>query len=239
MKVKLNLNREQNTSYWDAFAEERLSQQIGGLDDSFDNVLVPAILNEIPCNSDMAILDAGCGAGIFTNKLSENARLVDGIDGSGKSIYVANQMYGSKNKIRFFHSYIEDYGAKDQSYDIIVANMVLMDLVDLSKAVSNISRLLKNNGAFIFTITHPCFWPKYWEYEDKEWFDYMKEIPIEHDFKIANKQTSFKTVHIHRPLQKYVSVLDENGFVAKKMIELKGAKFSYPRFLLFKCEKSA
>ncbi len=236
MKILKNLNRDENTSYWDHFAEERFFQQINGIDESFDNVLSPAILDEIPMNSRNIILDVGCGAGVLTDKLQKSAFSVDGIDGSEKCISIAKKNYEKNGKIFFYHSYIEDFQT-EKRYDFAVANMVLMDLIDLQGAVRNIFNLLKDDGVFIFTITHPCFWHSYWKYTNEEWFDYLREIAIERDFDITNEKTSFKTAHIHRPLQYYICVLNRNSFYVEKMVELKGKGFCLPRFILFRCKK--
>ena len=39
-------------------------------------------------------------------------------------------------------------------------------------------RYSTDSGVFIFSITHPCYWPIYWNYYKEDWFDYNKELNI-------------------------------------------------------------
>ncbi len=229
-------NRQQNSKCWDDIAEKRFNQEASNSDDSFVNVLVPGILKHLPHSKVGLLLDVGCGVGVFTNILTQYASKVDGIDGSKKCIEIAKEKFKNNKNLNFFEIYVENYNV-NENYDVIVANMVLMDLVDLDAAINQIFKLLKKNGCFIFTITHPCFWSKYWKYEDEKGFAYDKEIFIEHSFDITNEKGTFKTVHIHRPLSKYFEKLLCNGFSINAVEELYGKNFDFPRFLLIKCFK--
>ncbi|GEL05033.1 hypothetical protein RST01_16600 [Rummeliibacillus stabekisii] len=35
--------------------------------------------------------------------------------------------------------------------------MALMDIADITPLVNSLHKLLKTNGTFVFSITHPCF----------------------------------------------------------------------------------
>lgn len=236
-RLSINSNRESIREAWDAIAQERFSQQQAGEDDSFNSVLMPAVINLLPKKMSQVILDVGCGVGVLSNRLSKESFKVDCLDCSHKSIVIARKHFYTNDKLNFFESYIEEFDAP-QKYDTIVANMVLMDLYDLEGGIFRISKLIKKRGVFIFTIIHPCFWPKYCGYDHAEWFSYEKELPVERYFEVSKIKSKCKTVHIHRPLQKYFDVLRKNKFLIEYVEELYGKNFNYPRFLIFKCRKN-
>src|SRR5699024_467235 len=116
---------------------------------------------------------------------------------------------------------IEDIVMKNEinKFDLAIANMVLMDVPNLNDSIASISKSLNSKGTFVFTITHPFFWPNYWGYNNNDWFDYNEEIFIESNFNITNEKTDKVTSHIHRPLGLYFKLLKENGFKIVDLIE--------------------
>jgi hypothetical protein len=126
--------------------------------------------------------------------------------------------------------------------------MTLMTVVSLDRLAAAVSEMLKTGGHFVFTITHPCFWPAYWGYAGAPWFSYGEEIFIEAPFKISNEASDFVTTHIHRPIERYVNVLNSAGFSVIAMVEpmpkaeiqaLYPEPWHFPRFLGMKCIKVA
>lgn len=104
-------------------------------------------------------------------------------------------------------------------FTLAVANMSLMAMLHLDAALAALSRLLRPNGHLAFTITHPCFWPQYWNYS-KEWFRYGEENVIEAPFHISLDQSDrWTTTHIHRPLEQYVSALEKAGFGIVRVLD--------------------
>jgi SAM-dependent methyltransferase len=246
MKVIENISRERIKEEWNTFSPTRHEQLITGLDLSFDHVLVPIIfrlLNTI--NSNDSIIDVGCGTGVLSRILSNKYNHVIGIDPSVKSIQIARNYCLEKHNITFEESFIEDYYTLVK-HDICLANMVLMDAANLDQVINSISDLLSINGIFIFTITHPCFWPIYWNYFNKKWFNYYRETAISNKFKITNQSTQFITTHIHRPISSYINTVINAGLEIIEICEpfpdtifssQNVYNYSYPRFLAFKCRK--
>lgn len=245
-KFKSNLEIAEE---WNEIAYIRHQQIKQKRDISFHKVLLPTIFEVI---EDMEmhfnkIIDIGCGTGYLTNELTRYATKVLGIDISEKSIEIAIQEYSPTENLLFKNTSIEKIRKdKIRKFDLAIANMVLMDVSNLEETLSAIYDSLNNEAEFVFTITHPFFWPKYWGYDNEDWFDYKKEIFIETDFKISNERTQKKTSHIHRPLERYFLSLRLNGFKIVNVIEpmpneetmrLYSKKWKYPRFLLIHCKK--
>ncbi|HEM3488538.1 TPA: methyltransferase domain-containing protein [Streptococcus suis] len=240
MKITNPKNNQDIAKEWDNIAIIRKNQIESKKDTSFHKILLPNILkelNKIDNLSEKKLIDLGCGSGYLTNYLSLSVKNTVGIDISVKNIELAKEKY-SKNNLRFYNFAIEDF--QIDHYDIGVANMVLMDTMNLETCISSISNLLNNNGNFIFSITHPSFWPKYWKYEEESWYKYSKELIIEAEFRIANEATNYRTTHIHRPLETYINLLSKYNFKIESISELpNNDKDSYPRFLIVNCKKES
>ena len=106
------------------------------------------------------------------------------------------------------------------SFDVVVANMVLMDVLSLDSFLEGCKRAVVNGGALVFSITHPCFWPKYYGDASADWYRYESEIIIEGPFRIsADRVGSLPSTHIHRPLSAYFSAFARAGFVLRAFAE--------------------
>lgn len=51
----------------------------------------------------------------------------------------------------------ETFDAIDATFDCIVCNMALMDISNIQPLFEGASQLLKSEGSFVITQTHPCF----------------------------------------------------------------------------------
>lgn len=207
---------------WDKIAVLRNNQIGSGLDISFLNVLLPCILNLSNSSDFRYVLDAGCGTGYVTYQIAKKAKKVVGVDISKENITIAKEKCSVFVNTTFINSSIEDFAKnyKHNCFSLCVANMTLMNVTSLEKVVGGIADLLKHNADFIFTITHPCYWPLYWGYIYADWFSYKEEISIEAPFKITlDNEKEYVTTHIHRPLEMYVSILQKYNFRLEKFVE--------------------
>ncbi len=206
---------------WDAIAPTRNAQISQGKDISFLKVLLPAI-DQLTINSDFnLVLDVGCGVGFVTEALASQASSIVGVDLSGRSIELAQKRLERVHHARFFHGSLEEFAeqAAPHSFSLAVANMTLMTALDLLGLLRAVARLLHTSAHFVFTVTHPCFWPHYWGYDRADWFQYSQEITVEAPFKISFDVADVVTTHVHRPLSHYMNSLIEVGFRIEVVIE--------------------
>lgn len=227
---------------WDAICLARQAVIEQGKDVSLTAVTAPCILRNVCKDNPRRLLDVGCGSGYLTKKLSEVVDDCLGIDISGESIKLAKKQYFSDN-LRFECSAIADF-TSDYQFDACVSNMVFMADPEWLISMRHIFDLLKPDGHLYFTVTHPCFWPRYWNYQNESWFDYKQELFIEGEFGTSLVKPIGTTTHIHRPLSQYFDGIVSSGFVVESVEEPypisqvpEGYIYEYPRFIFFKCRK--
>jgi SAM-dependent methyltransferase len=235
---------------WDNISHLRHTQITSGIDLSYKYVILPCV-KELCENSDYSsIVDVGCGTGILEAELSSRSRRVVGIDLSSKSIEIARSYCERLDNVIFENTTAENYAAEMTSpvFTLAIANMTLMTCIDLPGILGAIEKLLIPGGTFVATLAHPCFWPKYWGYDEAEWFDYRKQIIVEARFKISKQATDCITTHVHRPLAMYLNGLANCGFVIQRFIEPMPdkkverkypQKWECPRFVGIRCRKTA
>lgn len=233
VKTQTDINTE-----WDQLAATRHRQIVSHVDTSYHGVLVPSIIHL--CGTRLAnavVLDVGCGTGELTHRLARTAARVVGVDPSEHSISIARKTLPTSS-VEFSAETIEDYAKSSPlRFDVAIANMTLMDCLDLDAAIASIGNLLKPSGIFVGTITHPWNWPRYRGYDAEPWFDYKSEIVIEAPFRITAEATPLRSTHIHRPLERYVEALALQGLAIQQLLEPipNGAsgvnEWEYPRYL--------
>ena len=248
MKRVTGITQKDIATQWDKIAGLRADQISKGKDLSFSHILVPTILKLSAQSDFMAVLDIGCGTGFLTRQLALKAQRITGIDMSQKMIELAWKSCKDAENVQFLNSTVESFAAsrKPPLFTLAVANMSLMNMTRLDRVLHSTAELLKPGGHFVFTITHPCFWPFYWGYAFEDWFDYKKEILIESVFRISldAPNSGPKTVHVHRPIEQYVASLSRGGFVVDDIYEPMPTeevetrypkRWEYPRFLGMRC----
>ena len=225
---------------WNDIAEIRFNQQRSGSDLSYVKYLKPAIIELLGAKKYTHILDLGCGNGDLTKELSKYSNSIIGLDFSHKNIELAKS-YNHSSNIQYVCDDAGEYLSGINAFDLIVANMFLQHYQDLPGIIEKIYNNLTSNGRFIFTITHPVYWSKYWGYENEPWFDYKKEIIIEAPFKISSEKiTNKNTIHFHRPLEMYIDNLQRVGFnieMSKDIITKNLSSFNLPKFWAVACTR--
>jgi ubiquinone/menaquinone biosynthesis C-methylase UbiE len=190
------------------------------------------------------VLDLSCGEGYNTRILAKRGARVVGVDFSEKMVKLASQKE-KKEKLGITYRVSDATDLKEfknECFDIVTCMMALMDIERYDDAISEVGRVLKKNGRFVFSITHPCFdfdaktggQPlAEWKYEEgtesteekkalhlevKNYFGFTKS-EILWDMKRLAKP--FKTTSFHRTLTDYFQALHKNGFLVARLVEPK------------------
>jgi ubiquinone/menaquinone biosynthesis C-methylase UbiE len=128
---------------------------------AFDNPLtinglaIQNLIAQVGEVSGKSLCDLGCGDGHLVNTFSEAGADALGLDISQALLAIAREQYPN---CVFKHEDAQSLSSiRDGSFDILVSNFALMDIPDLQAVYQAVWRVLKPNGRFIFTLTHPCF----------------------------------------------------------------------------------
>lgn len=245
-----NISSKDLAHEWDGLASERHHQIFAGLDITFTHVTAPLVESLVGQDLDATLIDIGSGTGELTARLAKRFKSVVCIEPSTRSLEVSKLMLSIFSNVSFINSDFEDCGEvihqDSEGKNIFLAAMMLSADPRLDKFAQTLSRVSRSGDEFVATIPHPCFWPRYWGYEKELWFSYKKEVMIKAPFKISLSNSGLETTHIHRPIEKYISIFSKFGFQLLDMLEpipnqeiqsLYPEKWEFPRFLAFKWVK--
>jgi ubiquinone/menaquinone biosynthesis C-methylase UbiE len=216
---------------WDEIAGWR-DARMGEEGDLWHRALIdPTLLSVIGPVRGRRVLDLGCGNGYLSRRFARAGAEVVAIDASPATLRFARRRErASPLGIRFEvrdASHLDAFA--DASFDLVVANMSLMDIRDAEGAVREVARVLHPNGRFVFSINHPCFdidtqsmWSVEHElYEQMIWRkvrSYREEKEVDVPWRISESETRF-TKSFHRTLATYSMYLREAGMAIVRLEE--------------------
>lgn len=198
-----------NISFWDIAAKNYSEGNSQGK--NFHSQIYLTAVNELLGNvSGKCVFDAGCGDGFFSLELAQKGALVTAVDGSGAMLNIARSKHAHDNLQYHNMDLTRKLTFEDKSFDIVVANMLLMDIPEIELFILEVARVLKKPGNFVFSITHPCFFLSEWE-EDENKTKMYKKIGNYLGERVEELNFWGKTLHYHRPLSKYMDAIEKAG----------------------------
>jgi len=172
----------------------------------------PAMLSLLPDVCGKKVLDSGCGPGVYADWLVNKGAIVTAIDYSDEMISIVKERIGNKATIIKANLNHELGFLRDEEFDVVLSSMLVHYIKNWNNLFSEFNRILKKNGALIFSTGHPIMdfqlFPdgNYFETElvTELWPSYNKEIkffrrPLGDVFKIL-KETDFKFDELLEPL---------------------------------------
>lgn len=220
---KVAISDEQISQAWDRLADKWSSSYIEYGDFNRKYVIDPAIFRLIGSVEGLSILDAGCGNGYLCRLLAKKGAKMVGVDLSKRFIEISKQKESETPLgIAYYSGTISNLGMfKNETFDMVVSNLTLMDVLDLDKAIREIYRVLKNDGKLIFSIMHPCFssppvhgWMRIPQDSNRkeDWIYWKVDRYFDRSVEIWQYFDWPPTYSFHRPLSDYVKMLIGNGF---------------------------
>ncbi|MED7929080.1 methyltransferase domain-containing protein [Nonomuraea sp. LP-02] len=114
----------------------------------------PAMLELAGDVAGRRILDAGCGAGPLFAALRDRGAVVTGVDASAGMLELARRRLGAEADLR-----VVDLAGPlpfpDDTFDDVVASLVLHYLEDWGPTLAEIRRVLKPGGRLLVSVDHP------------------------------------------------------------------------------------
>jgi len=214
---------------WEANAEV-WDRRMGDQGNDFFNLLCwPALASLSDPKPGTHILDIACGNGLTTRRLAEMGATVTAFDFSINLIEYARERLAHYRSLVTLH--VIDATDETQflplgeaKFDMALSNMALFDIADIKPLFRTLPKLLKPGGAFVFSITHPCFNNASCAHIVEE-VDNNGEMQITYSIKTSRYMTPYSArglalrnqpkpqVYFERPLQEYLNLGFKNGFV--------------------------
>ena len=178
------------------------------------SLLNPTIFNLLGDVNGKTILDAGCGNGYLCRLLAQRGAKVTGLEPAYVLIQYAIKR---EKKEPLYIDYIQadlTTWRSEKRFDIVIANMVLMDIPDYEAALDTCFVHLQPGGELILSLTHPCF-----EGSDSE-YRTQGHLIVKEYFEIYQIKQQWSE-RIHRPLSDYFRALLARGSEVQAVIEPK------------------
>ena len=171
----------------------------------------PATLSLLPEISGKRVLDAGCGAGVYSAWLIERGAEVFAIDASPKMLELTRRRLGRTHDIRQ-----ADLGQPltfldSSSFDIVLSPLVLDHIEDWRSTFAEFYRVLRPSGHFVFSVDHPL--RDFTFFKSKNYFE--TEL-------VGCEWKGFGRVYVpgfRRSLGELFNPLLEAGFSVEKVLE--------------------
>ena len=161
------------------------------------------------------VLDLGCGYGWHCKYAAQmGATEILGIDSSQKMIAKA-VADNSDDKIKYKVCGVEEYIYPENTYDLVVSNLVLHYIENLANVYQKVYCTLKVGGYFLFNIEHPTFTAgvnEDWIYDEN---GKPKYWPIDNYYYTGERETNFlgqRVIKQHHTLTQILNPLIKCGF---------------------------
>jgi ubiquinone/menaquinone biosynthesis C-methylase UbiE len=231
------MNEEEAGHYWNENALAWTAIARAGFDVYRDYLHTPAFFDILPNVNNLSGIDIGCGEGHNTRLLAQKAAKMKAIDISENFIEKAKED-GTDNQRHIEYSVASATALPFESisFDFATSFMCLMDIPNPEKALQEAYRVLKPNGFFQFSITHPCFTTphrknlrgiinrKTYAVEVGDYFKVLDGRIDEWIFgeapdNLKTKYRKFKTPIFNRTLTQWFSAILNTGFIIEQINE--------------------
>ncbi|MBL4774816.1 MAG: class I SAM-dependent methyltransferase [Mariprofundus sp.] len=235
-------------THWTELAKVRDIQIKSGLDLTYNEVFIPVcnqLLRGVIKYEDQSILDVGCGGGHLMRSVSGWHSRVDGVEPDDGMFEVLLENVSELTKSNVYHCAVNEFET-DLLYDVVIANMVMHDVEDISDFLVRVASLITKEGHFVFSLPHPCF---YMLYHNKELsgLNYHLDGVYDLDFYISGDHRVIgRTKYFHRSMERYWNLLTNSGLCivevhepmpSQKLQNMYPQPWSYPRYIFFVAQK--
>ena len=192
-------------------------------------IIDPALLKAAGGCRGKMVLDLGCGNGYLSRRLAHQGADVTAVDASPKMVESA-RAHGSARVKYLCSDATRLKDIPDCRFDVVFANMSLMDMPDAEKVIGEVARVLKERGRFVASICHPCFEVMShsgWVAEKasgvpravyRKVRGYREPFSDEMRWDISDGTNAY-TMSYHRPLSWYARVLSSKGMTITALDE--------------------
>jgi ubiquinone/menaquinone biosynthesis C-methylase UbiE len=148
-----------SSSGWDEMADW-WDKQLGDEGDLWHRTLIdPPLIRLVGEVSRMRVLDLACGNGYLSRRFARQGAVVTGVDTNTPIIERAQARETQESLGISYHVFdaARLEVLEDDSFDLVVCNMALMDIENAAGAIQEVARVLRPKGRFVASLSHPCF----------------------------------------------------------------------------------
>lgn len=176
-------------------------------------LLNPAFFGLLGDVAGKVILDAGCGQGYLCRLLARMGAQVTGIEPADPWFsYATRREEAEPLGITYIQHDLSRRLAPPKAFDVVIANMALMDIPDYLPALHNCVTALRSGGLLILSILHPCF-----EEPGSAWDN--KGYVETHDYFGERAVPQGQGYFIHRPLSACLDSVIQSGCRLEGVLE--------------------
>ncbi len=203
----------------------------------------PAILRLAGNCRGLRVLDAGCGGGLHALALLDAGATVTCIDSSASMLSIAERRLAGRARL-LQADLSEPLAFEDQSFDLVLASLVMHYMQDWGACLQEFHRLLAPRGRLVLSTHHP-----FMDHMGSGHDDYFATYDFSETWSRGGREISMR--FWHRPLHAMVDALMSSGFQITAIQEpqpLPEAQALFPkafrtlatkpRFIFFAAERS-
>lgn len=139
--------------------------EIGSFVDTLEKNLMKEVAEP---KKDEKVLDLGCGTGVYSYWLNEQGLSVTGIDISSGMLNVAKSKVNA-DQIKFLKGDIEHLPFENETFDLVISNIVLEFTANPKEIVKEAFRVLKKDGRLVIGfIGKNSSWGKMYQEKGKQ-----------------------------------------------------------------------
>ena len=203
----------------------------------------PSLLTLLPALAGSAVLDLGCGPGMYADILVQNGASVTAVDASAQMVEITQAKIGSSHRC-----YQQDLALglpreSTEQYDLVISPLTIHYLKTLLPLFKDIARVLKPDGSFVFSTHHPIV-----DFADSPAGQYYDRERITQQWNTLGRPETVS--YYRRPLSDVTHAINESGFVIDRLTEgqvspdlaSRSPKYyerltTRPTFLFYRCVK--
>jgi SAM-dependent methyltransferase len=210
-------NYTENANFWVKIIRDRLDRYRSELTDR-------AVLEAIGPADGLAILDAGCGEGYLSRILAQDGADAVGVDACADLIRSAQELATEAGLAIDYHvGTVDNLPIRDGQCDLVVCNHLINDLQNIAAPFREFARVTREGGHIVILMLHPCFYGAHAERSISHRYptpdEYFRLRTIEQQFEVAGITSPAKVAMWFRPLEDYISQLQESGFYITSLSE--------------------
>ncbi|RLQ94264.1 class I SAM-dependent methyltransferase [Falsibacillus albus] len=171
----------------------------------------PAMMAEMPLDlKGKSVLDAGCAAGWYLERLVERGAVATGIDISPEMIKCTHERLKERTTA-FCHDLHDPLPFQEDSFDIIISSLTLHYIREWGFVFKEFERALKRGGTILFSVHHP-----FMDFSKHASENYFQTALLTETWKKLD--TTIDISFYRRSLQEMINVTVEH-FQLEKVIE--------------------